>query len=135
MQRNGIKEALQVVRLTQIAALFLVALSLNPAMAHGAGKPLHGGIVQVANDVQFELVAEADGATIYLVDHDEPMPSTGITGKLTVLQGAKKTEVDVKEAGDNKLRATGVKLGKGDKVVAVLNKVEGKTVTVRFTVK
>jgi hypothetical protein len=43
--------------------------------------------------------------------------------------------VDVKEAGDNKLRATGVKLGKGDKVVAVLNNVEGKTVTVRFTVK
>lgn len=41
----------------------------------------------------------------------------------------------VKEAGDNKLRATGVKLAKGDKVVAVLNNVEGKTATVRFAVK
>ena len=37
--------------------------------------------------------------------------------------------------GGNTLRATGIKLGKGDKVVAVLNNVEGKTVTVRFTVK
>lgn len=85
--------------------------------------------------MNFELVAEADGATLYLVDHDKPMSSKGITGKLTVLQGGKKSEVDVKEVGGNTLRATGIKLGKGDKVVAVLNNVEGKTVTVRFTVK
>ena len=122
-------------QLIQILALSLGALTVNQAMAHGAGKPLHGGIVQVANDVKFELVAEADGATIYLVDHDEPMPSDGIAGKLTVLQGSKKTEAEVKGAGSNTLRATGFKLGKGDKVVAVLNNVEGKTVTVRFTVK
>jgi len=122
-------------QLIQIVALSLGALTLNQAMAHGAGQPLHGGIVQEANDVNFELVTEADGATIYLVDHDEPMSSKGIAGKLTVLQGVKKTEVDVKEAGENKLRATGIKIGKGDKVVAVLNNVEGKTVTVRFTVK
>lgn len=119
----------------QIAALALGALTLNPAMAHGAGEPRHGGIVQVASDVNFELVAEADGATLYLVDHDAPMATKGITGKLTVLQGGKKTDMVVKEAGDNKLRATGVKLGKGDKIVAVLNNVEGKTVTMRFTVK
>ncbi|MCA0177673.1 MAG: hypothetical protein LCH73_15545 [Proteobacteria bacterium] len=119
----------------QIAALALGALTLNPAMAHGAGEPRHGGVVQVASDVTFELVAEADGATLYLVDHDAPMATKGITGKLTVLQGSRKTEVDIKEAGANQLRATGVKLSKGDKVVAVLNPVEGKTVTVRFTVK
>lgn len=122
-------------QLIQIAALALGALTLNQAMAHGAGQPQHGGVVQVANDVSFELVAEADGATIYLVDHDEPMSSKGIAGKLTVLRGSNKTEAEVKEAGDNKLRATGVKLAKGDKVVAVLNNVEGKTATVRFTVK
>lgn len=119
----------------QIAALALGALTLNQAVAHGAGKPQHGGVVQVVNDVSFELVAEADGATIYLVDHDAPMSSKGIAGKMTVLQGSKKSEADVKEAGDNKLRAVGVKLAKGDKVVAVLNNVEGKTATVRFTVK
>lgn len=119
----------------QIALLAVSALGFNQAVAHGASKPLHGGTVQVANDVSFELVVEADGATIYLVDHDAPMSSKGIAGKLTVLQGGSKTEVEVKEAGDNKLRATGVKLSKGDKVVAVLNNVEGKTATVRFAVK
>lgn len=122
-------------QLIQTAALTLYALSLNPAMAHGAGKPRHGGVVQVAHDVNFELVPQADGVTIYLVDHDEPMSSKGIAGRLTVLQGGKKTEAEVKEAGDNKLQATGVTVSKGAKVVAVLNNVEGKTVTVRFSVK
>lgn len=124
-------------QMIRIAAMTLGALTLtfNQAMAHGSGKALHGGVVKVANDVNFELVAQADGATIYLVDHEQPMPSTGIAGKLMVLQSGKKTEVAVKAAGDNKLRADGIKLGKGDKVVAVLNNVEGKTVTVRFTVK
>ncbi|MFG6469291.1 hypothetical protein [Roseateles sp. BYS87W] len=119
-----------------IAALLAAcALGANPVMAHGSSAPRHGGIVQVANDVNFELVVEADGATLYLVDHDEDMPSKGISGKLTVLNGAQKTEVDLKATDGNKLRATGVKIEKGAKVVAVLQNVEGKTATVRFTVK
>lgn len=119
-----------------IAALLgLGALTMNAAMAHGTAAPRHGGIVQVANDVTFELVVEADGATIYLVDHDEDMPSKGISGKLTVLSGAQKSEAGVKATEGNKLRATGVKIAAGAKVVAVLNNVEGKTATVRFTIK
>ena len=119
----------------QIALLALSAVTMNAAMAHGAGKPRHGGVVQVANDVNFELVVEADGATIYLVDHDEPMPSQGISGKLTVLQGSQKSETDIQAAGGNKLSAKGVKIASGAKIVAVLNNVEGKTATVRFSVK
>lgn len=111
------------------------ALAMNPAMAHGTAAARHGGIVQVANDVNFELVVEADGATIYLVDHDEDMPSKSVSGKLTVLNGARKSEVDVKATEGNKLRATGVKIDPGAKIVAVLNNVEGKTATVRFTIK
>jgi hypothetical protein len=117
------------------AVLAASSLAMNPAMAHGSAAPRHGGIVQVANDVNFELVVEADGATIYLVDHDEDMPSKGISGKLTVLNGAQKTEADVKATEGNKLRATGVRIAAGAKVVAVLNNVEGKTATVRFTIK
>jgi hypothetical protein len=63
------------------------------------------------------------------------MASKGITGKLTVLQGGNKTEADIKEAGDNILRVMGVKLGKGDKLVAALSNVDGKSMTVRFTIK
>lgn len=121
--------------LLSAALLAASAFAMNPALAHGSAAARHGGIVQVANDVNFELVVEADGATIYLVDHDEDMPSKGISGKLTVLNGAQKTEVDIKATEGNKLRATGVQIAKGAKLVAVLNNVEGKTATVRFTVK
>jgi len=121
--------------LISVASLAIFCLSMNPVLAHGDAKPLHGGIVQLVNDLSFELVAQADGATIYLMDHDKPMASKGITGKLTVLQGTKKSEADIKEGGDNTLRVMGVNLGKGDKLVAALINVNGKSMTVRFTIK
>jgi len=121
--------------LISVTGLVLAGLSINPAQAHGDAKPIHGGIVQKVNDVGFELVLQADGATIYLMDHGKPMASKGITGKLTVLQGSNKTEADIKEAGDNTLRVLGLKLGKGDKLVAALSNVGGKSITVRFTIK
>jgi hypothetical protein len=61
------------------------------AFAHGA-KPKHGGVVQAANDLSFELVAKGDTATIYIEDRDKPFSAAGATGKLTVLNGAQKTE-------------------------------------------
>ena len=121
--------------LISVASLVICCLSVNSALAHGDAKPQHGGILQVANDLSFELVAQADGATIYLMDHGKPMASKGITGKLTVLQGSNKIEVDIKEAGDNTLRVFGVKLGKGDKLVAALSNIGGKSMTVRFAIK
>ena len=121
--------------LISVTGLVLAGLSINPAQAHDDAKPIHGGIVQKVNDVGFELVLQADGATIYLMDHGKPMASKGITGKLTVLQGSNKTEADIKEAGDNTLRVLGLKLGKGDKLVAALSNVGGKSITVRFTIK
>ena len=121
--------------LISVVSLALSSLYMNTALAHGVAKPLHGGIVQKVNDIGFELVAQPDGATIYLMDHDKPMASKGITGKLTVLQGSNKIEADIKEAGDNTLRVLGIKLGKGDKLVAALSNVSGKNTTVRFTIK
>jgi hypothetical protein len=121
--------------LISVAGLVLSSLSMNPAQAHGDAKPQHGGILQTANDLSFELVAQADGATIYLMDHGKPLAAKGITGKLTVLQGSNKVEADIKEASDNTLRVMGVKLGKGDKLVAALSNVVGKNMTVRFTIK
>lgn len=118
-----------------VLGVALACLSMDQVLAHGEAKPLHGGIVQEAHDLSFELVVQADGATIYLMDHGKPLASKGITGKLTVLQGSNKTEADIKEAGENMLRVAGVKLGQGDKLVAVLNRVGGKSMTVRFTIK
>ena len=121
---------------TLAAALFVgvSALSAGNALAHGTAAPQHGGVVQSAADLSFELVAAPGGAFLYLKDHDNPMDTAGIRGKLTVLNGTQKSEAELKPAGGHKLEAKGIKLNKGAKVVAVLN-MGKKPVTVRFTVK
>lgn len=105
------------------------------ALAHGNNVAKHGGIVQTASDLSFELVPQADGAILHVEDHGKPMATQNMRGKLTVLNGAAKSEAEFKPAGDNRLEARGLKLGKGAKAVAALNTSSGKAITVRFTVK
>ncbi|EPD43232.1 MULTISPECIES: hypothetical protein [Delftia] len=123
-------------RLVATSTVFAASLLVAPvAFAHGDAQPQHGGIVSSASELSFELVAAADGAALYVVDHDRPFDTSGMVGKLTVLNGAEKAETVLKSAGGNKLEAQGVKLAKGAKVVAVLQTADKKTVTVRFAVK
>ncbi len=121
-------------KLLTVAVLGLSALSFNAAMAHGGAQAKHGGIVATASDLGFELVGTPDGALIYVEDHGKPMAPTGMKGKLTVLNGAEKSEADLVVTGD-KLQAKGVKLAKGAKVVAALVTPSAKAITVRFTVR
>ena len=115
-------------KLLTVVVLGLSVLSFNVALAHGGGEPKHGGVVQTASDLSFELVGTADGAAIYVEDHGKPMAPTGLKGKLTVLNGAEKSEADLVVAGDE-LEA------KGAKVVAALVTRAAKAITVRFTVR
>ena len=115
-------------------ALGLAALSFSAAQADGVAKAKHGGVVQKANDITYELVAHADGAAIHIDDHGKPVSVAGASGKLTVLTGTEKSEAELKPAGD-KLQAKGIKLAPGSKVVASVTTVDKKTVSVRFTVK
>ena len=115
-------------------ALGAAALTFNTASAH-TDKPKHGGVVQAASDLSFELVAKGDVATIYVEDHGKPFATAGMSGKLTVLNGTEKSEAELKPAGDNRLEAQGVKLVKGSKAVASLSTPKKKTVNVRFALK
>jgi hypothetical protein len=121
-------------KLLAVVVLGLSALSFNAAMAHGGAKAKHGGVVSMASDLGFELVATPDGAALYIEDHGKPMAPAGMKGKLTVLSGTEKTEAELAVAGD-KLEAKGLKLAKGAKVVAALTTPSAKAITVRFTVK
>jgi hypothetical protein len=114
--------------------LGLSMLSVNSAMSHGNAKPKHGGVAVTASDLNFELVGTPSGAVIYVDDHGKPMAPTGMSGKLTVLNGSEKSEADLVVSGD-KLEAKGVKLATGAKVVAALTTSAKKAITVRFTVK
>ena len=120
-----------------LALCFLVALgalSATAAHADAVAKPKRGGVVQSANHLDFELVGQADGASIYIEDHGKPVSLAGASGKLTVLSGTDKSEAELKPAGD-KLEAKGIKLASGSKVVASVTTAEKKTMSVRFTVK
>ncbi|EHR71575.1 hypothetical protein BurJ1DRAFT_2749 [Burkholderiales bacterium JOSHI_001] len=121
------------IKLLAAVVLGLSALSFN-AIAHGGAKAKHGGVVATASDLGFELVGTPTGAAIYIEDHGKPMAPTGMSGKLTVLSGAEKSEAELVVAGD-KLEARGVKLAAGAKVVAALSTSAKKAITVRFTVK
>ncbi len=117
-----------------LAVLVLSALSFNAALAHGGGKSKHGGVVQVASDLAFELVAKDGNALIYVEDHGQPMAPRGMKGKLTVLIGAEKSEAELVEVGD-RLEAKGIKLASGAMVVAALVTPSAKAITVRFSIK
>jgi len=121
-------------KLLTVVLLGLSALSFNAAFAHGGAKAKHGGVVATASDLGFELVGTPTGAAIYIEDHGKPMAPAGMSGKLTVLNGAEKSEAELAVAGD-KLEAKGVKLAPGAKVVAALTTPAKKAITVRFTVK
>lgn len=115
-------------------ALGGVLLGSVPAIAHDDPKPRHGGIVQLVNDVAYELVIKGAHVEIYVADHGKPVSMAGTTGKLTVMMGAQRSEADLVAVGD-RLEAKGVKLDKGAKVVAALTLPNRKAVTVRFAVK
>jgi len=117
-----------------IAVAASVALSGN-VLAHGA-KPKHGGIVQSAGDLAFELVTRDSGATIYVDDHGKDLPTAGATGTLTVLKGTERTEVPLEAGANNTLVVKGdAKLVPGSKAVAAITFADKKAVSVRFSIK
>lgn len=116
------------------ACLAWLALCAPPAFGHGSATPRHGGVAQMASDLAFELVATPTGATIYIEDHGKPLSAAGMSGKLTVLDGANKSEAPLSPAGTT-LVAPGIKLPKGAKAVAAITTANQKVITVRFTVR
>jgi hypothetical protein len=111
------------------------ALHGGAAWAHGDDKARHGGQVQMAGEVKFELVSKGDTAELYLDDHGTTMPTSKLTGKLTVLSGSSKSEAKLEPAAGDKLVARGVKLAKGDKVIALVTMEDKSTSSARFVIK
>ncbi|HMN82019.1 MAG TPA: hypothetical protein PKA20_19120 [Burkholderiaceae bacterium] len=108
---------------------------LSPAAAHDPPKPRYGGVVQQAEDIDFELVTVGDDSVIYLFDHGKPKPAGGISGKLAVVDGGPKQEIELTFAGSNKLQAKGFRAPPRAKLAAQLHNVGGKSITVRFQTK
>lgn len=115
--------------------MLAAALSGGLAWAHGDEKARHGGLVQISGETKFELVAKGDTAEVYLDDHGETIPTAKLSGKLTVMSGSAKSEAKLEPAAGDKLVAKGVKLAKGDKVIALVTLADKSTASARFVVK
>lgn len=118
------------------SALFATAV-LASASSFAAGdhkhehKPLHGGVVVEAKDMDYELVVKPDMAQLYLRDHGKPFNVTSGSVKLTLLTGADKQDVELLPAS-GKYEAKGTfKTNATTKAVATVSR-GGKTSAVRF---
>jgi type II secretory pathway component PulC len=119
----------------KLMALMAMAVTVSltgNVLAHGE-KPKHGGIVQSnSEDISFELVNKDGKPEIYIEDHEKPVA----TEKLTVLNGADKTDVMIEPVGTNGMVTKGVvKLGNGANAIATVTFADKKTVNVRFSIK
>jgi len=122
-------------KILAVVALMASAILAGNVHAHGA-KAKHGGIVQSAGDLSFELVAKDGTATIYVDDHGKDLPTAGATGTLTILKGAEKTELPIEAGANNILVVKGdAKLAPGSKAVAAVTFADKKAVSVRFSIK
>jgi len=120
-------------RYVMAALLGLSMLGFN-AHGHGAPQPQHGGVVQVAADLGFELVGRGGQAQIFVDDHGKPANVSQMTGQLTVLQGATRSQAALTVAGPNVLQAN-LPLAAGARAVATINRPGQPAITVRFVVK
>ncbi|MFN3593321.1 MAG: hypothetical protein ACK4TK_01390 [Thiobacillaceae bacterium] len=119
-----------------ILHFLFVFLSL-PAQAHDDhGKPRWGGVVADAGEFQAELVIKAGQAKLYLSDHADMLPSQGGSGRLTLLAGGQKEELELKPVSDSALgAATTLKTARGVKAVAVIRLPGRPPAILRFTLK
>jgi hypothetical protein len=109
----------------------------KPAGTHAGhdDKAQHGGVVSVVSDVNYELVAKADGAALYVTDHGKAVDLKGATAKLTLLSASAKSELALQPSGD-KLEGKGsLTVSPGTKAIAVVNQSGRAPVTVKFTLR
>lgn len=119
-----------------VAAAFAIAApAFAQKDAHDHGKPKHGGVFVETKALDFEIVAKPDLIQVYVGDHGKPVKLDGAKGKVTLLNGTEKTEIDLAPAGD-KLEAKGpFKVAKGTKGIAVVTLAGKSAATARFEVK
>ena len=121
---------------TFIAALLFAVSGATLAAGNHEHKPLHGGVVVEANNMDFELVATAELITVHVRDHGKAANVKGATGKLTLLSGSAKSEATLVPLGDDRLEARGsFQVAAGTKIVATINLTGKKPINVRFAIK
>ncbi len=116
-----------------------VGLAATPS-AFAAGShdhsPKFGGIVAEGKAFDAELVAKSDLITVHVSDHGKPLATKGAKGKITMLTGADKTEVELMPAGESRMEAKGkFNVSAGTKAIIEITPEGKKPSTLRFAIK
>ena len=120
--------------LSLMATAALMACPFSLTLAAGDG-PKHGGIHIENKAMDIEVVVKADLIQVYASDHGKPLKLDGATAKVTLLNGAEKSEIDLPLVGD-KFEAKGAfKVSKGTKGVVLVTLAGKPGTTARFTVR
>lgn len=98
--------------MNKFIATLLLATSISTyggaALAHAEhSHSQHGGIVAEAGEAQFEIVARENKLTVFVTNHGAPVATAGASGKLTILAGNSKRELELKPDGDNRMSGPG----------------------------
>lgn len=108
--------------LKAVAALVLAAVGgSGQALADGAMAPAYGGqMVETPEGIRVEFAIREGAVRAWVRDHgDKPIPAAKVSGKATLLVGAKKLELPLQAEGE-KLVADGA-VSQADKVTAILS--------------
>jgi len=115
-------------------ALGLAVALAGPALAQKAGK--HGGqTAVVAGHHDAELVIEPTKLVLYLSNHGKPLSAKDNAIKMTIQDGAKKSEIKLKVEADHLVGQLDATLNKGAIILLSGKTEDGHGVSARFTAK
>lgn len=118
-------------RLTVATAVLALASASPMVHAHSEhGKPQFGGVVAEAGSAQFEVVAAGDTVTVHVSNHGQPLDTAGASGKLSVLVGTAKTDIELKPAAKSQLVGKG-KVPAGAKMLLNVRLADGNPLQAR----
>lgn len=112
--------------------LIISAIVVSSAFAHGSLEPKHGGVVQGAHDMVFELVREEKSVSLYVRDHGEAYSSSELVATVVILAGKEKSEASFVPSGGNKMVAD-TTISDGAKVLVRVSEGEHHPITIRFS--
>ena len=127
----------QIFNILTVGLVLSLAIAAAPALASGNydHSAKFGGVVVSSKVGDIEIVAKPDSIRIHINDHGKAAKLEGAKAKVTLLNGAEKSEIELTPAGD-KLEAKGTfKVAKGTKGIALVTLAGKPTTTARFEIK
>ena len=118
--------------ITLLNALMSTTILANSSHDHATDhKPMHGGLYD-RGAFDFELVVKQGEVKLYVTDHGQAVGLAGATASLTILEGNKKFNVELRPGSGFFTGKLGKMPAKGAKAVVQM-KIDGKSSTARFT--